>query len=391
MKKALIIVLSIILAISSGLLVYGIILGDPISFGRVKGELTEPVNPDAHASGIAQWVAEYSETHNHRTLNVATNPSKDPAIFAAEVDGWYDVFGKADPSTSILTRYSGADLVANLMVPITYNQNRSTQFCLASSYVIKAGKETSYSDNVRVRQQSKPAYVDFFYQSSVWTGSPISSLSSLRVRFGTQLLKSLANTIDSYDPKTGECNVAYRSPKKESTDGELDREVPFKTYDLLNFPIYLGNGEDKNNDYNAVIDSSVVDSSTVKLSRPTSTHPYYVLTFSEDLVTAQRKENTEDRLNAALGDQMENIKIKKADFVVEIWECGLFRQMHADIVVNAKIDGRQGDVSIDMDYKFYYDDYNCDVVRLILEKTDNWAKYLNAANKEELYSRKKTY
>ena len=386
MKKALIIILSILIAASGGLLVYGATLGDPITFGAVDGELLPPVNPDVYAKGIAEWVSLYSETNNHHTLNVATNPSKDPAKFAAEVDGWYDVFGKADPSTSILVRYSGADLVANLMVPITYNQNRAKQFCMASAYMINAENEVSYSDNLRIRVQPRPAYVDYYYRSSAWTGSPLTSLSSLRIRFNDQALKSIGNNVQSYDPDTGVYDVKYKPPTRESTDGELDREVPFKTYDLLNLPIYLGDGDDKSNDYYAKIDSSVVDGSSVRLSVPTDAVPYYILTFSEDLTTAQCKENTQDRLNKTLGGQMKDITIKKADFVVEIWECGLFRRVTADFLVHATISGKSADATIQMEYKFYYDDEHCDLISYI--EGSGWAQYFSASNKELFESRK---
>ena len=388
MKKAIVVILCILIAFGGGLLVYGATLGDAVTVGAILGELVPPEDPDCYAHGIAEWIAEYSTADYHHTLNVAYNPSKNPEFFAAEVDGWYDVFGKADPSTSILERYTGADLVAYLMIPVTYNHNRCKQFCMSSKYVITAEDQVSYSDNLRIRHQFKPAYVNVFYRSCAWTGAPITSFSSVRARYRDQSLKSLNNMVDGFDEETGVYDVKYRKPKSEWTDGELDREVPFKTYDLLSFPIYLGDGEDKANDINAKIDSSVVDGASVVLTAPTEAKPYYTLTFSEDLVHAQCKENTEDRINQVFGGQMKDITVKKADFVVEIWECGLFRQVSADIEVNAKIAGSQGDATIKMDYKFYYDDKNCDVESMITSL--GWVQYLNADNKAVFEEKKKS-
>ena len=87
------------------------------------------------------------------------------------------------------------------------------------------------------------------------------------------------------------------------------------------------------------VDSSIIDANTVRVKAPTEENRYYVLTFSEDLQQAQRSENKEDRLNAAFSGRMDNLTIKKADFMAEIWECGLFRQIRIEFLVNAKING----------------------------------------------------
>ena len=108
--------------------------------------------------------------------------------------------------------------------------------------------------------------------------------------------------------------------------------------------------------------------------------------FSEDPDTAQRKENL-DYLNGTLGNQMSNITINKADFVVEIWESGLFRQVTADFDFNAKINGKQGDATASMTYRFYYDDAACDIVRYIEDAGID--KYLSEKNREILRERKK--
>lgn len=158
----------------------------------------------------------------------------------------------------------------------------------------------------------------------------------------------------------------------------------YKTQDMLCFPIDFG---DKSGQH--PVDNSVVDGSTVVLTEPTAEKPYYTLTFSEDPNTAQTEANLYDRLNEVLGNQMSEITIKQADFTYEIWECGLFRQATVHMVVNAKIGGKKGDAEIDMNYKFYYDDYACDVVRLI--GSIGWEEYLSDANRAEFESRKKNY
>lgn len=393
MKTAIIVVLCIAIALGGGLLIYGATRGAATSLGLELGELLPPDNPDAFAHGIAEYIAtglkNDPDVSYRNTFYPETNPSKDPAIFAAEVDGWYDVFGKADPSTSILTRYSGADLVGNLIVPITYNHNRTKQFCMATHFEIKAGGNTTVSDNIRVRVQIDPFHFDGVYVSRAWAGSTTNSAASLYVYFNDQRMKyqSPFGAIDSYDGN-GNYEVVYGAPnnKDKKRNRDLDREVPFKTYDLLTLPIYLG-GVDKED--TAPLDSSVVDGSTVKLTAPTKETPYYVLTFSEDLNKAQSSRNLNDRLNEALGGKMSNITLKKSDFTVEIWGSGVFRQVTAHFTVNAMISGKQGDAEIDMSYKFYYDNKSCDFFKLI-EQAD-WVKYLSAANKEEFAARKSTW
>ncbi|MBQ7713225.1 MAG: hypothetical protein IJT69_05345 [Clostridia bacterium] len=377
MKVAIVIILSLVLAFSGGLLIYGATLGDPLSFGSDLGDLTPPDHPDAFAHGIAEWIATQADPNDEdgygATFLIATNPSKDPAIFAAEVDGWYDVFGENDPSTSVLTRYTGGDLVANLIVPITYNQNRSTQFCMTSHYEITAGDYKVYSDNMRVRTQVAPFAVDAFYLSRAWAGSSTSSSAALRVYYDTQKLEyvMIFGAVNDYDEITGEYDLKIGKPKEYSRNRDLDREVPYKTYDLLNLPIYLG-GKDKYD--TSPVDGSVVDDRSVKVEAPTAAKPYYTLTFSENMETAQISENVNGRLNAALGEKMKNITMKKADFVVEIWECGLLRQVTAEIDVNAKIE-QQGDAHITMSYKFYYDDDSCNILSLI--DSVGWTQYLH--------------
>ena len=392
MKTAIIIILCIAIALGGGLLIYGSTL-DSASLGLQLGELLPPDQPDAFAHGIAEKIATKVKndpnTGYANTFFPETNPSKDPAIFAAEVDGWYDVFGKKDAANSILTRYSGADLVGNLIVPITYNQNRSKQFCMASHFEINAGGSKSISDNLRVRVQIEPFAVDGVYISRAWTGSQTFSASGLVVYYNDQQLtrKTPFGAIKSYDEKTGTYDMVFGKPtKEESRDRDLDREVPYKTYDLLTFPIYLG-GADKND--NSPLDSSVVDGSTVSVTAPTESAPYYVLTFSEDINKAQTKANLYDRLNEALGGKMSDITLEKADFTVEIWESGVFRQLTAKFVVNATINGKTGKADIDMSYKFYYDNKSCDIFSLI-EQAD-WVKYLSDENKQEFATRKSAW
>ena len=389
MKTAIIVVLCIIIAFGGGLLIYGATRGEATTLSTEHGELLPPENPAEFAHGIAVEIETRVKNDSNRgyaeTFFPETNPSKDPAIFAAEVDGWYDVFGKSDPSTSILTRYSGADLVGNLLVPITYNNNRSKQFCMVSHYEIKASGSKIVSDNLRVRVQVAPFAVDGVYLSRAWAGSSSSSAAGMTVYYNDQQLsyKMPFGAITDYDEEKGEYDMQIGKPKKESRDRDLDREVPYKTYDLLNFPIYLG-GADKND--NSPLDSSVVLGSSVNITAPTEEKPYYTLTFSEDLQKAQTSRNLNDRLNAALGEKMSNITLKKADFTVEIWESGVFRQLSAKFTVNAKINGKQGDAEVDMSYKFYYDNKSCDIFALI-EQAD-WVKYLSAANKTEFDQRK---
>ena len=389
MKTAVIVVLCIAIAFGGGLLIYGATLGAATSLGLHLGELLPPDAPDAYAHGIAEYIAtglkEDKNVTYKNTFYPETNPSKDPAIFAVEEDGWYDVFGKANSANSVLTRFSGANLVGNLITPVTYNQNRCKQFCMNSHFEINSAGGTVVSDNYRVRVQIAPFQVDGVYISRAWAGSQFNSAASMYVYFNNQQLEyqSAVGAIESYDPATNDFKVAFGAPSKTKRDRDLDREVPYKTYDLLTLPIYLG-GEDK--DDSSPVDSSVVDGSTVSVTAPTEKTPYYVLTFSEDLSKAQIADNLNERLNKALGEKMSKITLEKADFVVEIWESGVFRQVSAKFIVNAKINGKQGSAEIDMSYKFYYDDDACNIYSLI-EDAD-WVKYLNDASKAEFQTGK---
>lgn len=390
MKTAIIVILVILIAFSGGLLIYGSTLSAGKGGPEDLGDLLPPEDPDIYAHGISEWIKEHADTWGNRVYmdSFSNNPGKDAAVFAAEVDGWFDVFGKHDPATSIPTRYKDdpAGMVANLIVPITYNHNRAKQYCMVQNTVISAETQTVYSDNLRVRRQVAPFAVDSFYRARVWAGSTSASSVVFHVWYGTQRFDMTGlMAVQDYNEDTGVYTYSIGTPSQKSASRELDREYPYKTWDMLCLPIYFGGV----NDSDPVVDSSVVDGSTVVLTEPTEEKPYYVLTFSEELTAAQREENTEKRLNSVLGNRMSNITIKKADFEAEIWDCGLLRQVKAHFTVNAKIGGKQGDAEVEFSYLFYYDDYACDVVRLIGDI--GWEKYLNAENRADFNSRKKEY
>ena len=392
MKKALIIIIVVLMIPEIALLVYGAaFLSAEISTSfDMNVELVAPDNPDRYAAEIAEWIALYSESNDHPTLNVATNPSKNPETFAAEVNGWFDVFGKADPSTSIPLRYAGtAELVPNLILPVTYNHNRCAQYCMLAHYELSAGSKKVYCDKRRVRYQPQAATMENAYLSLTWTGNSLLSPADFRTSFGTQKLVSDTTTVTGYENNSYVYHLESNPTVTTRPDQELEREVPWKAFDMLCIPIWLGGGEDPATHYYATVDSYIVDGSSVRLAEPTEEKPYYVLTFSEDLVQAQRAENKEDRLNRALGKAMKNITIKKADFVVEIWECGLFRQITANFDVDATVSGNKGAAKISMTYRFVYDDYSCDIVRIIDEL--GWRKFLNRENRKLFDERKRDY
>lgn len=374
MKKALIIVLSLLLTLNVALLAYGATLGDEITAGTADlGDLVPPENPREYAHAFAEWAM------LRRQQGTRVDRSREDAGFLIEeTDGWFDVFGKSDSSASVLMRCDGAALVANLMVPITYNHNRVKQYREVSHFEITAGGRRIYSDNIRIRQQVAPAQMDRFYLSLAWTGMKLSSFATLRAGYNDQAFVSRLNLIQAYDEESGTYRYQLRAPTTSSRNRDPDEEIPYKTFGLLSLPIYFGDLE---------IDASVVDDSSVKINEPTAETPYYVLSFSEDLTAAQKDENVNRRLNRALGDQMSNAVIKQADFRVEIWDSGVFRQIRAHFLVNAKIGGKQGDAEVDMSYKFYYDDASCDIVDHF--ESVGWEKYLNAANRAEFDQKKK--
>ena len=391
MKTVLIVILSIMLAVSGGLLIYGTTFGVASDSGFSFGDYTEPVNPEEYASAIAEWIV--LNAKDNPTLMAATNPSKDPAKFAVEVNGWYDVFGKADPSTSILVRHSGADLVPYLLIPVTYNHNRSKQYCLSYHYEVEASGAKIITDGIRLRIQPSPAKTECYYRSYVWSGTAgVTSPVTVKLEFGWQKFRQnqLKSYVESYDPETHEYarNLKYGSVEKRK-DTDIEREVPYKVYSLVLLPIYVGSGADQKEDATAEITSSVIDGSTVTMTMPNDEKPYYTLSFSEDIQAAQCPENTEDCLNKALGERMKYITIKRADFHVEIWPCGLFRHATASFTVNAEINGKQGDAEIKMDFGYYYDDDSCDIVKYILED-GCWESKMSDENKALLNSRKKS-
>ena len=380
MKTVIVIILSLLLVLSVGLLAYGATLSNRANFAPDLGDLLPPVAPDEYAHDIALWIEANltAESAYGRSFLPGYNPHKDPARFAAEVDGWFDVFGKHDPASCIPARYSGAELVSHLMVPVTYNNNRSKHFRMASHFEIHAGGDVFYSDNFRVREQPEPFAVDAFYVSRFWGGSPTRSSASIRAYYNDQKLEFVGfGVVKDYDEITGEYDLSYGKPTLGSCGRGMKSEFPRETYNLLTLPIYLGETE---------LDCSVVDGATVRLTEPTDEKPYYTLTFSENLATAQTEENLNARLNAALGSRMSEITLKKADFVVEIWESGVFRQVTADLSVSAKIGGKKGDGAIKMTYKFYYDDASTDVIALI--DSVGWTTKLSPQNQAEIAERK---
>lgn len=326
MKKVIIIILAVLIAVSGALLIYGAAQGPQKEFNQEsKGLLAAPA-----------------------------------AAISEGADHWYSL-------DSVLSSGSFQEKAAKLMVYTSYNQMYAKQFYFSAHVDVFAGNKYTCSDYFRAQQG-----VNTFYQALAYTGTQLTNMATRRVDYHNVRYSKVEPGI-SYDKKEQTYSFSLANPDVDDRETTLPRETPYLIYSWYDIPLDFGSKEQAYNE----IDSSLIEN--VSLESPTSDAPYYVLNFSADIDKVNASEETLRRLNEGTGGAMKDIEVLGLSFKAEIWPSGLFRSISVHARIIAKVSNKRGEATIDRTYGFSYDDADCSIANWF--KSTGWDKYLTAEGK----------
>ena len=326
MKKVIIIILAVLLAIDVGVLAYGISKGPATKFdGKAIGLLEAP----------------------------------EESIYE-NAESWNDV-------SKLLTNENKAELAAKLLVETTYNLIDAEGFYASyNTYIVASNGDSSCSINFRAFQGTNETYQ---------TLTSSSTFGKRQIKYYNEELlqgSGLAGIgLAEYDAETGEFETKLNSP--ESTPKTFSKKS--KTPDVLrswfDFPVYLGGDGD--------LVYASIDASTVTVEDKGG---YYALNFSLNAAKATSDEKKYSYLNKhSLGEAATITQINTFTVEANIWKCGLFRNMTVSVEFDGKLDGVSGTATVTKEYKFSYvkQDYS---TAYWLRTLDKWDQYLE--NEEDI-------
>ena len=302
MKKVIIIILAVLLAVDVGVIAYGISRGPSVAFnGEAVGLLEKP----------AESVYESAEN-------------------------WNDV-------DTILAIDNQAELAAKLLVYTTYNLIESDGFYTAyNTYIVASNGQSSCSYNFRALDGTNETYQ---------TLSSASMFGKRQIKYyNEELLQGggLAGIgLAEYDPETDTFETKLNSPSSTAKTFSKKTKKPDALRSWFDFPVYLGGDGD------LVYDS--IDPSTVTVE---DKGDYYKVNFSLLAAKATSDEKSYKYLvEHSLGGSTAGAKISQINtFTVEanVWKCGLFRDVTVDVSFDGKLDGNTGTATVTKEYKFSY-------------------------------------
>ncbi len=326
MKKVLVIILAVLIALTGGVMIYGVTRGTPEVFHEVKKGLLAPP-ADSIQDGAAHW---------------------------------YSV------DTMLSSASSSKQKAANLLVYTTYNHINCKQFYFAAHVDATSGNKYTCSDYYRTQER-----MNSFYETFAYTGGSLNT-AKRRVYYNDQKLEDVTGNV-SYDRKTKEYRVTWNDPDVTANEPDLSNETPYMFYSWFDLPIDMGSRQSAYNE----IDASLIESASI--TAPSDSAPYYVVSFTTDIEKMNASEETLRRLKEGTGDVMKDIEILDMTLEYEIWPSGLFRSITVKSRVVAKVSGKKGEGRIDRTYQFSYDDVDCSIAKKF--ETRELTKFLNDDNK----------
>ena len=345
-KTVLVVLLSFLLVVTSGVFIYGI---------------TEGTQKEIDNSSVAMLQAPAEE------LLLSMPANKVDMVAVKE-------------STSM----GKAEKVANMIVDASYNNILIHQFYYAAHVEVHGGGKESYSDYYRAKTGA-----NMFYQTFAYTG--VLNPAQVKIDYVDQRL--IKQTTTKYDKETKKFSVSLKKPSIEN-DGEevtLPELNPYNIYSWYDFPLDLGGVKSCNSKNGATpagrteaIDYSTIDANSVKIEEVGTENPYYKLTFKANIDAAQASQETRDRFAESF-NSLKNVQFYDLSFTVEIWkETGVFRQIAYTARVIASINGDRGEANISKVLSFSYDDEDCSVANHIKKLADQydqkWITELSSKN-----------
>ena len=326
LKIILIVILSLLLVVSGGLLAYGIL------------------NPSSAQEGGSTGAGD----------------PPDMALFEGETH--------LDVSETFGDKKASEEKKAtDLMVQAAYNLINIKQFYFSARVDVKSGSKFAFSDYNYTRKG-----LDTFKRAQAYTGSINTFV--LRCYYIDQKLEN--SGLSEYDFNTESWSYSVTSPDVTDKSNSKDAESPYFFYSVLDFPLDFGGKRAKVDDESKRtddIDYTLIDPDSVELTE-NKKGGFYTLEFK----VLASKLNSSEEMKYRLADttsgkkldgtlMMQNIRFD--DFVVkaEIWkESGVFRTLYYKTNVNATLNGESGNSTIEKTINFSFDDENCSVARKIM-------------------------
>lgn len=313
MKKVIIIILAVLLAVDVGVLAYGATRGPAVVF-------------DGEAVGLKVKPAE----------SVYKN-----------AEDWNDI-------GALLSVSDPAEKAAKILVGATYNLIESTGFYASYQDKIVSGSHDSYSKNFRVVQG-----VNEFYQ----TLTSSTNYEKRQVKYYTEEILQRDFNAD-FDSETKKFATKLNKPSvSKVNDLSKKSKVPYTLFSWFDIPLYIGaKGSD-------VLVTNVIDGSTVNVEE---NGDIYVLTFKAVVSKANEAETT-GLLSSSLGDSKIN-SISEISVEANIWKCGLFKDMTVDVAFNGEVNNTPGDATLQKTLEFSYAKQDASIVYWI--KALDWEKFV---------------
>ena len=351
MKKALIIILSILLVISTGLLTYGIIQGPKKVVEEEKTAMFSAPAPDLF----------YGDANAER-INMA------------------DLY----TSNKMANK---SEKVANMIINASYNNILINQFYYKAHVDVNpTSNKDKYACSDYYRAKNG---VNMFYQTLAYTGTI--NLVQARIDYVNQRLEK--NGEAEYDKDAKVWSYSLTNPSVKGTTLSLPALTPYNIYSWYDFPLDLGGvkaaGSGSTSGRTEEIDYSLIDEKSVKIEEKTDgTNAYYKITFTAIIEKAQASSETITRFSESFSS-LKKVEFSELSFDIEIWkDAGVFRQIAYQARVTASIGSDRGEVKINKALTFSYDDKDCSVAAHIKKLADDfdqkWITKLNADNQEKL-------
>ena len=346
LKRVVVILLCVFIAIDAGLLIYGAIG----TMGRLPSDLKGAyVEPDAS-------VREYSVTWNASDVTFSSQISKGDPIPWNEMSDIY------------ASDMSAADKAATMFVCATYNQIYAARSAHKVTTSVYSPALASTTEILWVQQG-----FNRFYQS----------LSHNIVDYGHRMVNYYDQKLDVktfngvYDADTKSFNMSWGAfsdvTQKVKYKAAYTSIKPSATSTLFNFPLSFV-GECRNE---WGVDASLIDAASVAISLPNALKPYYTVTFKADVKAINDSVESKENIIDASGGKsvLQNPIFSDLSVVFTIWsETGLFRDVVADITFSGEVLGKNRRAAdVHSEIVFSYDEEDANVPR--------WIEDVNATDK----------
>ena len=312
MKKVIIIILAVLLAIDIGVIAYGFTGGPEAALGNAPGLLEKP----------SETI--YVSAENYMSLAEMTSAT--------------------DP----------AERVAKLLLNTTYNLIESKGFYSGCrTDIVAEDGSTSVSESFLAVQEIEGGGVN-----------EVSQMLTSSTQYGRRTIYYYNEKLNQKDytkgcvyyKATGVFKTKLNSPESTTRgDSSKKGKTTYVMYSWFDFPLYLGGKDDPSKAGDLVWDS--IDGSSVKVKNETD---YSTWTFSVNLDKANEYEDTYHYLSYGSlsgnsgGGAVDHIN--SMTYEVSVWKSGIFRKIVAKANFDGKVAGQKGKATITKTYEFSYDD-----------------------------------